>query len=158
MLSKVITSKQIDKLLEVYSGTLKLYGQAYTFYKNPSFSDFKQLVKEAKEHEDGPKKLDEMKFVANAKDKNVYVADGYWVTHIDILSNLSLPSHDAPWLFYGYARWSGGVAKFDTSLIHYATDEFRTNKKLLSAFLSYDWSFVDNYISGTTSAINTIRN
>ena len=104
-----------------------------------------------------------IRFVADAKIKDIYVADAYLVNHVNLMKHLNLDRIDVlklPWMFTGFATYSGGKAEFDVKeyqniigpIIKLSLTE-SVISTWVQKFFTYNWSFVDRYIRGTSEAI-----
>lgn len=140
----MITSKQI---IETFVGSGIAYGETINIYENPSSSDFLSLSKEAKSNN---RKLEDIRFIVNAKKQVVYVADAEICTHEDIRRIMSLPLMWNRiidyWLIDGLARKTGGGAKIRHCTLF--VENFQHN---------WNWSFASKYISGFSEYLDNFK-
>ena len=133
-----------------------------TIFENPTSTDFQEIVKTAK---DEKRILDDLRFIADAKNQKVYVADSWYVTHLILNKVLSLPSdsrfRENPWLLQGVAIYKNGGAhmvawdKFD----FYARESGglsnpALNKWAKETLYTYKWGWADRYIKGISSTLD----
>lgn len=171
----MITSRQI--INEVYL-TLQRFGSVTApVYKNPSTSDYIAMYKESLATNE--RKLNYIRFIANAKTKSVYVWDGYRIVHEIVRSKLNMFDNffNTPWILDGAADYSSGKAvakdwhKFDTipKELMFASsrrgyDDPETDSSINNSYINWafqtlliDWSFVDKYVSGTNSMMKLYK-
>ena len=162
----MITSKQIIEISEKYK---LLYnpgsGQTTTvIFENPTSSDFLDMAKNAKE---GGRTLHELRFIANNKDSKVYIADSWYVLHEQMKYALGLPPDSSfektPWLFDGVAIYSGGRArmttwdKYDVFITDRGHNSPNMNDWIEETLYSYRWKWVDQYVSGFSSVLESYK-
>jgi hypothetical protein len=146
----MITSTQINKLLEDYIKTFSgdYVGEDYvSVYKNPSSSDYVSMVKEARQMQ---KRLTKIRFFAKADRKEVWVWNGYFIIHDDMLTKLGLNNLRLNNDFIkGMANFSGGVATI------IGIDDYSGSRKdRLDKTMSYDWTWLDRYIKGVSTLVS----
>jgi hypothetical protein len=151
----VITSKQIIKLLEEFHKDGKVYGSLVTVYVNPTSSDIVKMVKHAKEYN---RDIFEVRFIADFKNKKVYIADSYDIIHDDMYTILGF-RRNSPAMLDGLAKLSGGG-----SLVMHSWDKFLrsyiSRPEDLAWFkeaFNYNWTFVDRYVRGCSSFIANVK-
>lgn len=105
----MITSKYILRLIEDYYALHKVRGKPVTIYENPTSSDLRELYKSS---------VKEVRFLANAETRKLYIWDSYLAIHDDVRKILGLPSSqettktESPYLVEGYAQIVSGKLKF----------------------------------------------
>ena len=154
----MITSKQIIKLCEEYVTSGKVRNHPVDIFENPTSSDILKLVKSAK---DDQRTINNIRFIADANEKKVYIADAYYAIHDDMYRIIGITTkHDeAPWIFDGLATVFRGKIKaacWGDKFEFLFRNKGVKGSKVRSWFdkmFSCKWSFVDTYISGTSSMI-----
>lgn len=183
----MITSNQIIKLSEDWFKSVRGYkNESVSIFVNPDSSDLKELAMSVKESRFN----NLIRFVADAKNQKVYVADGGLLIHGNITSGMGYPTRVAAEklsnMCFGYGTLSNGKITF----INRDNDEFKFASRFRSLtvaskfislskksnqvtkmidvyfkdllqsynwinnFFTYNWSFVDRYLSGFSSYIN----
>ena len=118
----MITSKHIIEISERYVDTKNFSGTEVVFYVNPTLSDYAKLYKT------GPY----IRFIVNNKTKEVYVWDGYLVTHGSVVNGAFLPVNIS-------CVWGQGVKQSDGSLP--ILTEFRPKQNDTN-----DYSWISKYV------------
>lgn len=145
----MVTSKQILSLLESYvtSGLcciVKVAGKLteikFPIYVNPGSSDLIELEKAARFDN---RKLKELRFIADAKAKKLYVCDAFLGLHEKMLSALKFSTSDKT-IVGGIITMSGGKP--------YYLDIFVQS----SESFKLDWTFADRYVSRFSSEMEKI--
>jgi hypothetical protein len=155
--NNVITSKQIICLSEEYVALGIMFGKATPIYKNPSRSDFLEILRAAREEKH---KVEEIRFVADTNSKTVYVADGYNIGHPEILKAVGLPSNRFanPQIQLGSASLNNGKATVWSTRMEsdYFYNKVKGDVELMNYYkktYNYDWSWVDKYVSGFSNEL-----
>lgn len=156
----MITAKKMFELLEEYFTSKNILGKNVEVYKNPTLTDVKELNAVI------------VRFIADNRNRTVYIWDGYLAIHSylwDVITGHPISSRtNCPYLFPGIAlvnrnkltisQWD----EFDNFKKYYSksSKRERVNKgtSFFPEFFSIDWSWVDKYISGTSSFIQTRKN
>lgn len=145
----MITSKLIIKLLEVYITAKKVDDDYLQVFCNPTSTELASITKNSKE----------IRFIADGEHQKVYVFDSYLATHEGIMDLLNLI--DKSNFFYGYATVSNGKATFtkshDLKIALNNTRDSKYSKNFLDKIFSYKWDWLNKYISGTTSYLNSSK-
>jgi len=138
----MITSKQIIYLCERYlkSGNSVFSKKQIDIYENPTSSDIVKMIKTARETPD-MHLLTDVRFVIDAKNKSIYVADAQTCIHADLLSTLKIRL--SPWIFEGIAEVENG------KLV--VTDEDSIEDSLylsrIATATEFEWSWISSFIS-----------
>lgn len=131
----MLTSRQITRLLESYSGAGKSQGRYAEVFENPTMTDYLDLDKSARKQK---RVLGRIRFIADAKNKKLYIADAYSCVHRDMLKILNLPSDFLsevhPYVTYGEAILSGNKLKVNRSLSSSST----TSR-------DFNWAWIKEY-------------
>lgn len=147
----MITSKQIFSLLESYvtSGlccTVKVAGKLteikFPIYVNPGRSDLIELEKAARTDN---RKLKELRFIADAKNKKFYVCDAYLGLHEKMLTALNLTNSNKD-ILGGIVTMSGGKPLYLDIVVSSPSS------------VNLDWTFANRYVSRFSSEIENIKN
>ena len=154
----MITAKYIIDIYEEWIKSGKSGRILFSVYQNPGSSDFLDMIKIRKER---GSEFPVIRFVADAKYKNVYVSDAYLATHEDICKVLgfSLDAIKTPWLYYGVGSLKDGSAKANRGgvldmTIRSVDFKLRPDlKNWCESTLSYKWTFVDKYLPGFSSVV-----
>jgi hypothetical protein len=148
---------RLHVLLEKVLDTMekKEFNQTSKILLNPDDAEINQLVKEA-----GNKYDDSIRFIADAKTKNVYMFSGNWFTHSDAFrripeySQYSRSNDLPPHIFTGHASHKGqdlGISGSDKYNTLYA------DKKELAGLSKYNWKFTVRYLSGVQDFIDKLN-
>lgn len=154
----MITSKQIFGLLETYE---KAQGKI-VIYSNPDKSDLIKLRKAAED------KLEVMtRFTADANTRKLYVWDGYIALHAQARSMLGLPTEyqKTPWLINGLNEivrvklTCPNILDLDMLSPPMSNPNHKIFPKVevikfYKELFSYNWDWVNTYISGFTNVLN----
>jgi hypothetical protein len=149
----VITSKQILSLSEDYSKSVKVFDKQVDIYKDPTSSDLTALNKSARENQ---YIKDQLRFIADAKDKSVYVWNAELAIHNEVRKTLGFPLENnwTPWLVDGLGKIAGGRLQmyiWDKFEIHLDEVNKKSKKDILRTWFektfAYNWSFADRYVS-----------
>jgi hypothetical protein len=152
----MITSKQIIKLSEDYVGaeTFRYPGgngnSVYlSVWKNPTSSDINKLKIEGKKFTG--RMPDSIRFVADAKTKDVYVADGFWSVHSMITRIAKIP-HDRsnPSTIEGNAELQGGKPIIKPIYDPHEPPDMREKR------IKFKWDWLNNYFD--TSRVKELLN
>lgn len=151
----MITSKQIQKLFEDYSKMGNVRGLPVTIYNNPTKSDFLALQKEAKELN---KKVDNIRYIADAKTKTIYVFNAEFAIHKEVKGILNLPIDPlkAPYILNGEATLRSGtlvpisersttISKILSNYLNYPGNKVENSNYLKEVF-SYNWDWLYSYV------------
>jgi hypothetical protein len=151
----MITSKQILSYLEDYSTIGKVRGIAFAIYENPTKADFLSLQKEAK---DQNKKVENIRYIANAKTKTIYVFNAEFAIHKEAKDILGLPIDPllAPHILNGEAKLrssqmipesdrSTTISKILSNYLNFP-DKKVENAKYLKEVFTYNWDWLYSYI------------
>jgi hypothetical protein len=163
----MITSKQIISLAEDWDKSFSKNGSNVNIFINPGSSDVLKIVKEVR-GKDIP-----VRYVADAKSKEVYAWNANAAIHFDTVPHINSSYNrkgEDPYIIFGYGYTSGSkIISFTENLSNVAmfVDELASsnsrdsNKTLMETRISrlnkmfqYNWSFLDNYISGMYHFIN----
>ena len=110
----MITSKQIIGLSEEWFKNVHGFkNQSVPIYINPDSSDLRELIKSVKETDFH----NLIRFVADAKTRKVYVADGGLILHANLTLAIGfsrLEMENFPYCCLGYGTLSGGKIRFDS--------------------------------------------
>lgn len=152
----MITSKYIINLSEEYFTSKSINGDAVVLYVNPTAEDFTELYKDG---------VREIRWIADAKNKKVYVFDARLAIHQEALRvffnidwfNIFLnKSNQYFYLFLGGAKLfnktscgSPESAEVDYLFTHprYIPDHI----DYLDKVFTYNWQWLDKYISGANT-------
>ena len=156
----MITSKQILKLAEDYEDRKNIYGKDVLIFKNPTSSDIKEIKSQHF--------TTEVRFIADAKSRLVYVWDANLAIHAPILKALKYPEGsigNSPYLLESLANIVGTKLELTSSQADdmFYFPSFWVNKrnpisqKLLTQLLEYNWTFADRYISNFSSYVDKFR-
>jgi hypothetical protein len=159
----MITSRQIILISEDWIKQVRGSGTLVDVYSNPGSSDVAKLYASLKRNN-----IDkEIRFIADANKRQVYVWDGYLATHNVMFSELGYGTLDyekSYFAMFGMGKISGNkivfMGTFD-STINFIRNRIKfLNMKTVSKqhldrvssdlqhVFSYNWSFVNTYISG----------
>lgn len=131
----MLTSYQISNLLESYSGSGKSQGRYAEVFENPTMTDYLDLDKSARKQK---RVLGRIRFIADAKNRKLYIADAYSCVHRDMLKILNLPSgflsEAHPYVKYGEATLSGNKLKVEHSLSSSSTTS-----------QNFNWDWIKDY-------------
>lgn len=153
----MITSNQIIKLSEEWLSSISTFRGHTDLYKNPGSSDFLELNRN---------QVKLVRFIADSRSNNVYVANASTSIHYDIVSSVggsvvSDFNHVEPTLLQGLASVSGSTAIVtESDLIEYYmekmkklllqtipdTEEYIKVKHYLDTVLNTNWSWLNRYI------------
>ena len=132
----MITSKEILNLFEDYSASGKSQGRHAEIYQDPTSSDYQELEKSAKRQK---RVLEKIRFIADAKNQKIYVADSYTCVHRDMLKILKLPldflTETHPYVKYGEAVLINGKLK----------GHFWLSSSNITS-LDFNWTWLSRYI------------
>jgi hypothetical protein len=156
----MITSKQITAVLEIYSKSRAVSGEhKVDIYENPTSSDITSIFKTAREEN---RKVGEIRFIADAKSKKVYIADSYYIIHYHMYNTLNLMGDfgtylNYPNLFDGIAvLYNGKITMngWDRFSLQIPRINIPETRNWFDKLFSYDWSFADRYINGCSKFID----
>ena len=168
----MITSKQVIKLSEDWFKDVKNGNITASIFVNPGSSDIRDIYKNAVSANRAGHPT--IRFIADAKTHKVYVWDAYYAYHDDVATELGYvkPNEyldEPPFVYDGYGKIvNGKIVGNDThgttsnidSLLnsietnHYLSDrQIKERIDILSPIFTYNWSFIDRYISGFTKFI-----
>ena len=159
----MITSNYIIKICEEYFKSSSASGRIFSIYENPTSSDLVKLTKEARE--DG-RKLTDIRFIANNKDKKIYIVDGYHVLHEAMRAALQFGQEykKTSWLLECMGKVSSNKIsmykwdKFEYFVANKVIENDAVLRKCFEDTLNYNWSWVDQYISGCSSVMIKYKN
>lgn len=177
----MITSKQINNLLEDWDRSIKYGKLSIDIFTNPNSSDLKELY--SRLSKDNPRK--EIRFIANAKDKKVYVWDAALVHHDAVSQQLGFTSggpsrgliNHPSYALDGFGIISGGkilgednngtISDLKTSLQYNLIDKGKKSKldywsyeeweSRIKEVFNWNWSFIDSFVSGYNQYLNKIK-
>jgi hypothetical protein len=139
----VITSKQIITLIESYYDSVNSGGRNIQVFVNPTPDDYKEL---------NAKKV---RFIADAKNKKIYVWNAYFAIHNAIAYKIGLESRMDVDLFSGESDYySNKLYMRDSSRLRNYVKNFRQGNErqiehqYLLTFFGQDWSWIDKYVDG----------
>ena len=142
----MITSKRIIDIYEKYFRTGLVRNSQIDIYENPTSSDFIKLEKTAREYN---RKLVQVRFIANADTKRVYVADASICIHQDLEDTVKLPSNSLPYILGGLAFVTGGRARAELAMM--------TLRRGPKDYNTYDWTWCDSYVSNFSDEIKKYK-
>ena len=168
----MITSRHIMKIGEQWFSDVKNGNITASVYVNPGSSDIREIYKvAASSNKPGQPAI---RFIADAKSKKVYVWDAYYAYHDDV-SNLlgyNKPNEyldEPPFVYDGYGKIVNGAIigndkhgttqNIDLILSSLNNNRYLSDRQvkeridILRPIFSYDWSFIDKYISGFSQLI-----
>jgi hypothetical protein len=147
----MITSRQINNLLEDYVTGKKFFGYYAELFVNPSQSEISKIIKASKEYTD----IRELRFIADARLRKVYIWNSYLVLHSSIKRELGYPSDNCSYLFEGTASIKSGKPVVIGWDYYYDMDFMKVPKmNMFIDLLNYKWNWLDNYISGSSAYMN----
>ena len=145
----MITSKQVTNILEKTLKWKQYYGEKVEILENPSSSEVIDLFDSKT-----PDFLREIRLIADADTKKVYVWNAELATHNMVQSDIGYPNlNNKPNLILGMGKLSGGksiITEWDYSRF-YAS---KSNLDFLGKLFSYNWSWLSSYISNITSFLS----
>lgn len=156
----MITSNQIIKLSEEWLMSAKgTYSpDLVNIYVNPTSSDYLELRKE---------KVQFLRFIADNRNKKIYVANAIHILHDDMVRNIggftglkTDYTNFSLWLLAGNASLSGNTSDMTRSdmiqhLWQFSSDtnnsisERKKVRDILNKILATDWSWCDRYVKVT---------
>ena len=146
----MITSKQVIDITEKTLKWKQYYGEKVEILENPSSSEVLALF-DIKT----PDFLREIRLIADADTKKVYVWNAELATHNMVQSDIGYPNlNNKPNLILGMGKLSGGkslITEWDYSRF-YAS---KSNLDFLGKLFSYNWSWLSSYISNISSFLAT---
>ena len=154
----MITSKQINNLLEYYKESKKMPNGNLEVFYNPDRSEILQLKRQSRTPKDFY-----VRFIADARPpQKVYVFDANIAVHNDVLNLLSFPTrfNETPYLILGTGKVTdnGIINLFD---VHFLQAEilrlFSSPTKLIKFYdtlFNYKWEWCNYYIKGLTSYLD----
>ena len=170
----MITSKYIIELLEDWSKSAKVRGESVDIYENPGSTDIKEILKSVKGKSSNLVRF----IADAKPPQKVYVVAGYYAIHDDMRKALGRGSINSEWKKIPYIiggeghivngqiilsppeKYSEGesidrltdmisfLGQLGPKSITNSKDFIDINKPFIESIFSYDWSFVDKYISG----------
>ena len=145
----MITSKQVINIAEKYLKGKQYYGNFVDILENPSSSEVTNLFDSKT-----PDFLKEIRLIADADTKKVYIWNAELATHNMVQSDIGYPNlNNKPNLILGMGKLSGGksiITEWDYSRF-YAS---KSNLDFLGRLFSYNWSWLSSYINNITSFLN----
>jgi hypothetical protein len=179
----MITSKQIITLSEEWETSFTYGNHLIDIFVNPTSSDIKELFSKL-DVKINPKK--EIRFIANAKTKKVYIWDASLVHHAEVSHKLGfshpgeydgLITSEPPYIFDGFGYLSSGKIVGQNENGSISDIKIALNAKLISkgkkskqnywfieewisrfnAIFYWDWSFIDRYVPGFSRNILTLK-
>ena len=159
----MITSNKIIEICEEWVKSYSASGRIFSIYENPTSSDLVKLTKEARE--DG-RKLTDIRFIANHKDRMIYIVDGYHVLHEAMRAALQFGQDykKTSWLLEGMGKISSNKInmykwdKFEYFVSNKVIESDAAVRKCFGETLNYNWSWVDQYIGGCSSVMDKYKN
>lgn len=168
----MITSKRILDLLESYRLSKKVNNQLLTVYENPTQSEMKKagylsVDDDGEEHPLSKQFQGDVRYIADARDKKVYVWGAWDSIHDDVRRLLKFPDQSqtfkTPYLIEGVAKVTvSGVATNDMQQSDYWTRVSSKNilgqdakkfKLFFNTVFSYDWLWLDKHIKNSNRDI-----
>lgn len=164
----MVTAQSITRLCEDYFNTKKVFNREVVIYRNPTTSDYKELMRVIKSA--GVSDLI-VRFIADAKKQSIYIWDARLANHDNIsdLVGFSWVQREYEyWVITGDAEINGSrlVVSSWRGLFYYPIkwlytrpeDDYSGNiKKRLFDFFACNWSFVDKYLPGFAQELNKIK-
>lgn len=142
----MITSKQIIFLLESYYDSVNSGGRNIQIFVNPTPDDYKEL---------NAKKV---RFIADAKNKKIYVWNAYFAIHNAIAYKIGLEPRMEVDLFSGESDYYSNklYMKESSRVRNYVKNRNDSSKeqKYLTNFFSQNWSWLDKYVDGAVQYVN----
>jgi len=147
----LIKASHINNLLEEYHDSFQQFGKYVEVFKNPSKKELKDLGQE-------------IRFIADAVAKTIYVWEAILATHNDVYREISddfskggvtihLDGEEEPLrscLIEGIAKWRGqGYEMFESHGLDNISTSERKAKKFFEDLLSYEWSWADHFVKIT---------
>ena len=156
----MITSQFIIALSEKYSDSVNISGHNVIIFENPNKDDLVEVIKN--------NQYQEIRFLAKADTpQTCYIWNAGYSLHYAIRKHLNFPidNETTPGIVDGEASVLGGVVK--NAKIIYLTEFLRAAgnansygkdaRKLLRKMMSYNWSWLDKYIPGSSSQFNRCK-
>ncbi len=143
----MIKSKHIIEISEKYSSSGQAMGHRVEVFEDPTSSDILSLSKNAK---DEGRKLESVRFIADATSKKVYVADAYNVTHDHIRQFEGYPSRFSNTGNSTYHLIEGLATVQNGKLFIKNCDRYKES-------FQYNWTFADSYINGFSTKVNSYK-
>jgi len=132
----MITASYVNNLLEEYHALMKFDDLDIPIFVNPTRSEFREVGSD-------------VRFIADAEEKKVYVWDASKVIHRTMKYFLGLDTV-SPTMFWGEADKRGdNYLCVDSDSIRTFVDFYKQDssyKRYIDKFLSQDWSWVNKYI------------
>ena len=159
-----IESQRI-RLSEEYWGAKNVSGTYTIIYDNPTASDLKDL--NLTMNTGNSRRV--VRFIANAKDKKVYVWDAWNAHHTQMRPVLGFNSNSLSdyRLMDGYAILTSSNKLTIDDWSDFDTEWMTTNRSnpkwsndivpFLKSFLSGSWSWLDRYVAGSSSFLNSCK-
>lgn len=142
----MITSNKIIFLLEKYLTSKRMSGdRELIIYENPDTNELHDLIMLAKKSQKGGSGP-YLRFIADTKNKKVYVWDSYEAEHTIGRSTIGLPSIDpikTPWLLYGLCEPYSG---YKLKLIEWPSKPPYSDTKFYTGLFNGDWNWLNRYI------------
>ena len=131
----MITSSQVITISENYLRLAKTHGKTFEIYENPTLSDISHLKSFVLQNYN--RKVDDLKFIADAKTKKLYVVDAWVTNHNDVCDILGLGDCNMQYnLLSGMARATGSGKPVVEAM-------FGLNLKTKS---KYSWLWIGEYL------------
>ena len=142
----MITSKQIISISEDYLDSVNSGGRNIQIFVNPTPDDYKEL---------NAKKV---RFIADAKNKKIYVWNAYFAIHNAIAYKIGLEPRMEVDLFSGESDYYSNklYMKESSRVRNYVKNRNDSSKeqKYLTNFFSQNWSWLDKYVDGAVQYVN----
>lgn len=159
----MITSKQINQVIEQYVNAQKTPNGYVQVFSNPSQSELKSIVQNSKSSSSSKCMI---RFIADARDRKVYIWDAYLAVHDDGRKIIGFPTSimQTPYLVNGLA-WITNGKMIGPSWVSTETvikdSGSKSNPKermkcltYLDQVFSYNWDWLDNYISNSSTYVD----
>jgi hypothetical protein len=146
----MITSKQIINLTEKYLKGKQYYGNFVDILENPSNREVVDLFGKKV-----PEFLKDIRFIADAETKKVYVWNSELATHNMVQNDVGYPNvNDKPNIILGTGKVSGGkptITEWDFSR-YFAS---KKNLDFLGKIFSYKWDWLSVYVNNMKEFLST---
>jgi hypothetical protein len=162
--SNVITSSKIINLIETYVSSKNISNHNVEVYVNPTFDELVTIKNYYKDVLDRGEKII-YRYLADAKKQKIFVAAAYDAIHRDIrqMTGYPIDAFTTPYLLNGEAELKGRklVPSWPYSNTQTAAlsdyKHYKEEGAFLKVAIEYNWSWLDNYISGVSKDLNQVK-
>lgn len=165
----MITSKQIIGIFEEWFKDIPSpFGRSKTpvsIFVNPTSSDIGKLNKSFKE---SGNRLNEVRFIADAKSQKVYVFDSNLAIHDQVLPSLGLKYKDSNIILGDGKLFNGKIMFLDENLVGHSVESVLKYGKrpqvvkeevvYLKQLFKYNWLWLDRYLIGIKNRLVELQN